>query len=111
MRPAREEILTICPLPCACISGSPAAVTYIKPSRLMLTISRHSSVLAPSIGPSRATPASLTRISTWGRVDILVNDAGVARLGPIEGAKTEEWREMVNINLLGLMYVTAAGLP
>src|SRR6266571_1468899 len=27
---------------------------------------------------------------TWGRVDILVNDAAVARLGPIEGAKTEE---------------------
>ena len=25
---------------------------------------------------------------TWGRVDILVNDAGVARLGPIDGAKT-----------------------
>lgn len=48
---------------------------------------------------------------TWGRVDILVNDAAVARLGPIDGAKTEEWREMVNINLLGLMYATHAVLP
>jgi len=48
---------------------------------------------------------------TWGRVDILVNDAAVAQLGPIDGANTEDWRRMVNINLLGLMYATHAVLP
>src|SRR5712692_9949330 len=48
---------------------------------------------------------------TWGRVDILVNNAGVAQLGPIDGANTEDWRRMVNINLLGLMYATHAVLP
>jgi NADP-dependent 3-hydroxy acid dehydrogenase YdfG len=48
---------------------------------------------------------------TWGRVDLLVNDAGVAKLGPIDGANTEDWRQMVNINLLGLMYATHAVLP
>jgi NADP-dependent 3-hydroxy acid dehydrogenase YdfG len=48
---------------------------------------------------------------TWGRIDILVNDAGAAHFGPIDGANTEDWRQMININLLGLMYATHAVLP
>jgi NADP-dependent 3-hydroxy acid dehydrogenase YdfG len=32
-------------------------------------------------------------------------------LGPIEGADTEEWRRMVNVNLMGLLYCTHAALP
>lgn len=47
----------------------------------------------------------------WGRVDILVNNAGVMLLGLIDGADTEDWRRMVNINVLGLMYATHAVLP
>jgi NADP-dependent 3-hydroxy acid dehydrogenase YdfG len=46
-----------------------------------------------------------------GGLDILVNNAGVMLLGPIEGAETEEWREMVNVNLLGLLYCTQAAMP
>ena len=48
---------------------------------------------------------------TWGRVDILVNDAGVAHLGPIDGANTQDWREMISVNLLGLMYAIHEVLP
>ena len=47
----------------------------------------------------------------WGRVDILVNNAGVMQLGLIDGANTEQWRSMININFLGLMYATHAALP
>jgi NADP-dependent 3-hydroxy acid dehydrogenase YdfG len=46
-----------------------------------------------------------------GRLDILVNNAGVMQLGEVDGAKTEDWRSMININLLGLMYTTHAALP
>lgn len=47
----------------------------------------------------------------WGKVDILVNNAGVMLLGMIDGANTDDWRRMVNINVLGLMYATHKVLP
>jgi len=46
-----------------------------------------------------------------GRLDILVNNAGVMLLGAIEGADTDEWRQMINVNVLGLLYCTQAALP
>jgi NADP-dependent 3-hydroxy acid dehydrogenase YdfG len=46
-----------------------------------------------------------------GRLDTVVNNAGVMLLGPIEEAPTEEWDRMVALNLQGLLYVAHAALP
>jgi NADP-dependent 3-hydroxy acid dehydrogenase YdfG len=46
-----------------------------------------------------------------GGLDVLVNNAGVMLLGPIEGADTNDWRQMAGVNVLGLLYCTHAALP
>ena len=46
-----------------------------------------------------------------GRIDALVNNAGMMLLGPIAGAPTEEWRQMVHVNVFGVLYCTHAALP
>jgi NADP-dependent 3-hydroxy acid dehydrogenase YdfG len=46
-----------------------------------------------------------------GGLHILVNNAGVMLLGPVEGADVNEWRRMIEVNLLGLLYCTHAALP
>jgi clavulanate-9-aldehyde reducatase len=49
--------------------------------------------------------------SELGGLDILVNNAGVMLLGPVEDADMEDWRRMVSVNLLGLLYCTHTALP
>ena len=50
-------------------------------------------------------------VDELGGIDVLVNNAGVMLLEAAQGADTDNWRQMIEVNLLGLMNVTHAALP
>lgn len=60
---------------------------------------------------SEADGAVQSAVDEFGRLDVLVNNAGVMLLGPILEAPVEEWERMVQLNVLGLLYCTKAALP
>lgn len=52
-----------------------------------------------------------TALAVFGKVDVLVNNAGLMAIAPIDALKVDEWERMIDINIKGVLYGIAAALP
>src|ERR671912_314530 len=50
-------------------------------------------------------------VKKWGKVDILINNAGLMPLSFFENGKVEEWEQMIDVNIKGVLYCTSAVIP
>jgi NADP-dependent 3-hydroxy acid dehydrogenase YdfG len=72
----------------------------------------HARSFSTRTSPTRQAEGAVERtVRELGRLDTVINNAGVMLLGPIENAPLEEWERMVKLNQLGVLYIAHAALP
>lgn len=49
--------------------------------------------------------------TTFGRLDVIINNAGLMAIAPLSETKVDEWERMIDINIKGVLYGIAAALP
>lgn len=50
-------------------------------------------------------------VDTYGRIDVIINNAGLMPLSPLDRLKIDEWNQMIDVNIKGVLYGIAAALP
>jgi len=52
-----------------------------------------------------------TALDNWGRVDVLINNAGIMPLSPLAAGKQDEWERTIDVNIKGVLWGIGAVLP
>jgi NADP-dependent 3-hydroxy acid dehydrogenase YdfG len=50
-------------------------------------------------------------VQTYGRIDVIINNAGLMPQSPLERRKIDDWNQMIDVNIKGVLYGIAAALP
>jgi NADP-dependent 3-hydroxy acid dehydrogenase YdfG len=102
------------------LSGDGA--TVVLGARRAERIQALASELAGGGAKALALPTDVTRreqvqklvdaaVQTYGRIDVLLNNAGLMPHSPLERLKVDDWERMVDVNVKGVLYGIAAALP
>ena len=98
-------------------AGAPVALAGRREDRLDALAKRieedggRALAIPTDVGDEAQARALVERtVSELGGLSILVNNAGVMLLGPIQDADIDEWRRMIDVNLFGVLYCTHAAL-
>jgi len=99
-------------------AGAAVAVTARRADRLQQLVQRIESgggravALPANVAEERAAKGVVAdTVARLGRLDILVNSAGVIQAGGVEHADLDEWRRVIEINLLAALYTSHAAIP
>ncbi len=96
-------------------AGHSLVATARRPEQLADLVERHGDrvrAVALDVTDPRAARAAVdTAVTAFGRLDVVVNNAGYANSGSVEDTPDDDFRAQVDANLFGVVNVTAAALP
>lgn len=85
--------------------GAEVAVLDLQPAESLTSF-------IADVGDRSSVDAAIAGVvERFGRIDIVVNNAGISAVGTVEESTDEDWARVLNINVTGMARVTAAALP